>query len=87
MTGVKRVWLLLPSLPQSLPVHFILADLNRSVLPESAIVETLAQIPHATSSRLGGAGHLLVQEDPKGMARVVLEVFEKWYPLQLKNKL
>jgi pimeloyl-ACP methyl ester carboxylesterase len=87
MTGIKRAFLRLPSLPRSLPVHFLLADINRSVLPETAIVETVAQISHATTSRLKGAGHLLVQEDPKGTARVLGEVLEKWFPRTLSEKL
>jgi len=50
------------------------------VLPEAGIAALLGQVPHATHTRVAGAGHLVAQEKPAEVARVVAECLVKWFP-------
>ncbi|GAA5981685.1 hypothetical protein JCM11641_004214 [Rhodosporidiobolus odoratus] len=77
----RRACSRLSLLPRSLPVHFIFADSNRSVLPEENIDYILGTaVPHASASRVKGAGHLVVHEKPEETARLIGEFVERTYP-------
>ncbi|GAA5925858.1 alpha/beta fold hydrolase [Sporobolomyces koalae] len=70
----------LASLPPVLPVHFVWADENRSVLKESNIEQICKrQVPHSTMSRVEGAGHLIVHEKPRLTAQRIGEFLKKTY--------
>lgn len=79
--AARRACSRLSTLPSSLPVHFLWADQGRSVLSEDIIshIHTSA-VPHATSSRVKGAGHLVVHEKPEETARLIGDVLERTYP-------
>lgn len=87
MVGGKRAWTRLALLPASLPVHYLLADVGQSVLPEPSLDKLLSRVGHSTSSRLAGAGHLLVQENPLGCAVEIAKLLARWYPLPAMEKL
>ncbi|GAA5877563.1 hypothetical protein JCM8547_007732 [Rhodosporidiobolus lusitaniae] len=79
--AARRACARLVSLPPTLPVHFIFADVNRSVLSEDIILHIRnTAVPHATVSRVKGAGHLVVHEKPEETARLIKEVLERTYP-------
>ncbi|GAA5874577.1 hypothetical protein JCM16303_002909 [Sporobolomyces ruberrimus] len=72
----------LSTLPKSLPVHYIWADKGRSVLPESNIDQICKEtVPHSTMSRVEGAGHLVVHENPRLTAQRIGEFLKKTYPV------
>ncbi|GAA5978125.1 hypothetical protein JCM5350_007404 [Sporobolomyces pararoseus] len=76
-----RANLRLATLPSSLPVHWIWAEENRSVLPEFNIRQLVEErVPHSTMSRVEGAGHLIVHEKPKETARLIGNFLKKTYP-------
>ncbi|GAA99775.1 hypothetical protein E5Q_06478 [Mixia osmundae IAM 14324] len=59
----------MPLVPADLPYHYIFADRHMGVVPESAMKDILSQISrHATSTRIKGASHLVVQEKPEALA-------------------
>ncbi|GAA5868095.1 hypothetical protein JCM3774_001019 [Rhodotorula dairenensis] len=77
----RRACVRLQSLPPTLPAHFIFADKDRSVLQEDWIEYILTRaLPHATSTRVEGAGHLVVHEKPKETAQLIVDFLEKTYP-------
>ncbi|GAA6060001.1 hypothetical protein JCM10212_001159 [Sporobolomyces blumeae] len=79
----QRAFLRLASLPRSLPVHFVVADENRSVLPQWNIDELLErQVKHATSSRVEGAGHLVVHEQPQRTAKCIGDFLKATYSVR-----
>lgn len=68
-------------LPTALPVHFILADIGKSVLDEESLRLTLEEIiPHSSSVRIEDVGHLLVQEKPKRTAEEIARFLRRLYP-------
>ncbi|SCZ98464.1 BZ3500_MvSof-1268-A1-R1_Chr7-1g09158 [Microbotryum saponariae] len=69
----------LAMLPTILPVRFICADLDCSVLTEEALQDTLRLIPHATIVRVKKAFHTLVQEKPKETAAEVAKHLQAFY--------
>lgn len=75
----RRAHARLTALRADLPVHFILADVGRSVLPEIGIAALLGQVPHATHTRVEGAGHLVAQERPGEVGRVVGDCLGRWF--------
>ncbi|GAA5893666.1 triglyceride lipase [Sporobolomyces salmoneus] len=78
----------LASLPKSLPVHWVWADEGRSVLPEFNIQQLVQErVPHSTMSRVKGAGHLIVHENPKATATCIGEFLKKTYPAKSLSKL
>ncbi|GAA5893644.1 hypothetical protein JCM8208_000847 [Rhodotorula glutinis] len=84
--AARRAATRLQLIPPSLPAHFIWADKGRSVVDEDNINWVLRDaIPHASWSRVEGAGHLLVHEKPDDAAQHLLEFLEKTYPRQ-QNK-
>lgn len=83
----RRAYARLHTLPAALPVHFIFAEEGRSVLKESYLKDLLAQVPHATSSRVIGAGHLIAQERPRETAELMAAFLRKTYPLEARPKL
>ncbi|GAA6052865.1 hypothetical protein JCM3770_004384 [Rhodotorula araucariae] len=86
--AARRAAARLPLLPSSLPTHFIFAEKGRSVLDEANIAYLLQEsVPHASSSRVQGAGHLLVHEKPDDAAQHLLEFLEKTYPRRDKARL
>lgn len=86
--AARRAARRLQLIPPSLPAHFIWADKGRSVVDEDNINWVLQKgIPHATASRVEGAGHLLVHEKPDDAAQRLLEFLEKTYPRQKKARL
>ena len=87
MVGAKRAFVRLSKIPTSLPAHFIFADVNKSVLNEVSIKKVLAQLPHATSARIEGVGHLIPQDAPGKMAERLREYLVRLYPNKGKSKL
>lgn len=85
--GARRASARLYTITPSLPVHFLLADVGRSVLDEPSIAQTLAQIPQATHARVEGAGHLIAQEKPKETAEGIARVLRRLYPASGAAKL
>ncbi|GAA6000046.1 hypothetical protein JCM10207_006028 [Rhodosporidiobolus poonsookiae] len=78
--AARRACARLSLLPTSLPVHFVFADESRSVLSEDMIKYILVKaVPHATSSRVKGAGHLVVHEKPAETAKLIAAFLEKTY--------
>lgn len=67
-----------------LPVHFILADINKSVLDEASIELLLRQVRHSTSVRLSGLGHLIAQESPIDTAKAIRIFLNKTYAVGIK---
>lgn len=80
MVGAKRAFARLAKISTSLPAHFIFADVGKSVLNEGAIEKVLAQLPHATSSRIAGVAHLIPQDSPGKMALELRRYLVKVYP-------
>ncbi|BGP40437.1 hypothetical protein JCM10449v2_004399 [Rhodotorula kratochvilovae] len=86
--AARRAAARLPLLPSSLPTHFIFAEKGRSVLDEANIAYLLSEsVPHATASRVQGAGHLLVHEKPDDAAQHLLDFLERTYPRQERARL
>ncbi|GAA5984293.1 hypothetical protein JCM10908_006129 [Rhodotorula pacifica] len=80
----RRACVRLHTLPTTLPAHFIFADKGRSVLQEDWIDYILTQaIPHATSTRVEGAGHLVVHEKPRETAQLIVDFLERTYPRRI----
>lgn len=75
----RRASARLSSLPPSLPVHFILADKNRSQLSEDHIEKMLARVRHSTHTRIAGAGHLVAQEQPAKTGKAIADFLRKTY--------
>lgn len=78
--GARRASSRLYDLTPSLPVHFLLADVGRSVLDEPSIEHMLTRVPHATHTRVEGAAHLIAQEKPRETAEGIAKVLRRLYP-------
>ncbi|KAM0791474.1 hypothetical protein ACM66B_005927 [Microbotryomycetes sp. NB124-2] len=76
----RRACKRLSMVPSSLKAHFVFADENMSVLGEDMIRSVLRTIPHATFTRVKGAGHLVAQEDPKQTAERIADFLRETYP-------
>ncbi len=80
-SAARRACVRLQTVPPTLPAHFIFADKGRSVLQEDWIDHLLTRaLPHATSTRVEGAGHLVVHEKPRETAHLIVDFLEKTYP-------
>ncbi|KAG0653883.1 hypothetical protein C6P46_002173 [Rhodotorula mucilaginosa] len=80
-SAARRACVRLQTVPPTLPAHFIFADKGRSVLQEDWIDYLLTRaLPHATSTRVEGAGHLVVHEKPRETAHLIVDFLEKTYP-------
>ncbi|GAA5973819.1 hypothetical protein JCM8115_006010 [Rhodotorula mucilaginosa] len=80
-SAARRACVRLQTVPSTLPAHFIFADKGRSVLQEDWIDYLLTRaLPHATSTRVEGAGHLVVHEKPRETAHLIVDFLEKTYP-------
>ena len=76
-----RSTLRLQDLTRCLPLHYIFADTGRSMLPEEATSYLLEHAtPHATWTRVPGAGHLVSLEKPTETAHRLAEFLETTYP-------
>lgn len=79
----RRATTRLSSLTRNLPLHYIFADEGRSMLPEPATTYLVSTAtPHATWTRVRGAGHLVSLEKPRETAVCVADFLEKTYPAQ-----
>ncbi|GAA6028407.1 hypothetical protein JCM8097_007016 [Rhodosporidiobolus ruineniae] len=79
--AARRATTRLSTLPSALPVHFLFADQSRSVLAEPQIQHLLQKaVPHATHSRVKGAGHLVVHEKPDETGRLIARFLQETYP-------
>lgn len=76
----RRAEARLSTLPPTLPVHFVLADVDRSVIPKEQVKKVVGRVKHATETRIGGAGHLIAQEKPRELAEAIAECLGRWYP-------
>jgi pimeloyl-ACP methyl ester carboxylesterase len=85
--AARRACSRLATLPSSLPVHFVFADVGRSVLSEDEILKMLRFVPHATTARVEGAGHLIAQEKPAGTASEIVKFLRRVYPAKKSAKL
>ncbi|BGP16575.1 hypothetical protein JCM10213_000513 [Rhodosporidiobolus nylandii] len=84
--AARRACARLSSLPSTLPVHFIFADSNRSVLSEDIIDYIIGRaVPHASAARVKGAGHLVVHEKPDETARLIQAFLERVYPRPIEG--
>ncbi|GAA5881226.1 hypothetical protein JCM3774_000659 [Rhodotorula dairenensis] len=71
----------LESVTLNLPLHYIFADTGRSMLPEEATTYLVEHAtPHATWTRVRGAGHLVSLEKPTETARCLVDFLERTYP-------
>ncbi|GAA5820525.1 hypothetical protein JCM11251_003029 [Rhodosporidiobolus azoricus] len=78
--AARRACARLSTLPSALPVHFLMADIDRSVLSEDLINHLVKEaVPHATLSRVTGAGHLVVHEKPVETGKMIAEVLQTTY--------
>lgn len=79
----RRATTRLSSLTRNLPLHYIFAEEGRSMLPEPATTYLVSEAtPHATWTRVRGAGHLVSLEKPRETAVCVADFLEKTYPAQ-----
>ncbi|KAK4046262.1 hypothetical protein OIV83_006185 [Microbotryomycetes sp. JL201] len=83
----RRACTRLSLVPASLKTHFVFADKGVSVLSEDMIESVLKTIPHATFSRVKGAGHLVAQEDPKQTAERIADFLKETYSVKQTAKM
>ncbi|KAK4704536.1 hypothetical protein P7C70_g1681, partial [Phenoliferia sp. Uapishka_3] len=86
-SSARRAHSRLHTIPAALPVHFIFAEEGRSVLEENDILELVAQVKHASFSRVAGAGHLVAQERPKETAEEIASFLRETYTVEPRAKL
>jgi pimeloyl-ACP methyl ester carboxylesterase len=59
----KLAYYRLSWIPPTLPLHFVVPA-SGAVIPDWAITQRAREVPHATTTVIDGAGHLIVQETP-----------------------
>ncbi|GAA5983710.1 hypothetical protein JCM10908_000389 [Rhodotorula pacifica] len=82
----SRATIRLSSLTSHLPLHYIFADVGRSMLPEPATTYLLEKAtPNPASwTRVKGAGHLVSLEKPRETAKCLVECLERTYPKRVQ---
>lgn len=77
MIASQRSWLRLSQISPSLPVHYVLADVGRSVLNEEQIKFTIENVPLRSVTRIAGAGHLIPMEKPRELAKAIEKILRE----------
>ena len=71
--GARRTFYRLSYLPKTINVHLICGDVGMSIFSEKAYDHFSEVVHHATTARIKGAAHLVVQEKPKEVAYAIAE--------------